>query len=74
MQLLRGNAVRKNKKARFLPIVVLLAVMPAILLPTLRGFHLPGAVIGIALALFLGLALASLIWLVVPDRDDSFGG
>lgn len=54
----------KNLKARFLPIVVITAVMPAILMPVMASSHMPSALIGATMGFSIGLALVGLVWML----------
>ncbi len=61
--------MRKNPKARFLPIVVLSAIMPAILLPALRTLQVPDYILGATTGIFIGLAIVGLVWMVKGNNN-----
>ncbi|MEN2791603.1 hypothetical protein ABC974_18350 [Sphingomonas oligophenolica] len=58
-----SDAMRKNAKARFLPIVMLPAIMPAVLVPPMLLLHVPDYVLGIAMGVFIGLAGVGIAWM-----------
>ena len=55
--------MRDKTNARFLPIVIAPAVMPAILLPIMVSNHVPGDVLGATFGFFIGLAILALVWI-----------
>lgn len=61
----------KNPKARFLPIVILPAILPAILLPTLRSLQVSDDVLGGTMGVFIGLAIVGLVWMVKSNNRCS---
>lgn len=56
--------MRKNPRARMVPLVIVPAIMPALLLPMMANTQLPDYVKGGALGFFLGLSLVGLLWMV----------
>jgi hypothetical protein len=56
--------MQKNAKARVLPIVILPAIMPAILLPIAASHHVPDYLLGGAMGFFIGLAIVGLFWMI----------
>jgi len=54
--------MRKNPKARFLPVIILPAIMPAILLPVLSG-HVPDSILGATMGFSIGLAIVGVAWM-----------
>jgi hypothetical protein len=54
----------KKPTARFLPIIILSAVTPAILMPVMTSSHVPDALIGATMGFSIGLAFVGLIWMV----------
>lgn len=55
--------MRKNPRARFLPLVVLPAILPATLLPMMSSHHLPDYVMGGTIGIFYGLSIAAFVWM-----------
>ena len=55
--------MRNKSNARFLPIVITAAVMPAILLPTMVSNHVSDDVLGATFGFFIGLAVLALVWM-----------
>ena len=66
--------MRKNPKTRFLPIVILPAIMPALLMPVMRTLHAPDSEVGAAMGFFIGLAIVGLIWMLKPTSHHSTTG
>lgn len=66
--------MRKNARVRFLPIVIVPALMPALLLPMLTRFHLPDSALGGSMGFFVGLALAGFIWIIKGKTGCSTDG
>ncbi len=56
--------MRKNPRARMLPLVIMPAIMPALLLPMMANTQLPDYAKGGTLGFFLGLSLVGLFWMV----------
>jgi branched-subunit amino acid permease len=65
--------VRKNTKARLLPIVIFPAIMPAILLPAMLSHHVSDHVLGATMGFCIGLAIVGLVWMVKSNSDCSKG-
>ena len=63
--------MRCNPKARFLPIVILPAIMPAVLLPVLMSIHAPGYVMGGAMGFFIGIAIVGFAWMLRSNHRRS---
>jgi hypothetical protein len=66
--------MRKNPKTRFLPIVILPAILPALLMPVLRSLEVPDSVLGGTMGFSIGLAIVGLIWMVKPSSPSSAAG
>lgn len=66
--------MRKNPKARFLPIVIFPAVMPALLVPILRSLQAPDYVLGGTIGLCIGLAIVGLALMVKSNYRCSTDG
>ncbi len=58
----------KNSKARFLPVVMLPAIMPAVLTPLLVNLHVPDSMIGGAVGVSIGLAIVGVIRMAKGGR------
>lgn len=56
--------MRKNPKARFLPLVILPAVMPALLMPTRRSLQVPDYILGSTMGFFIGIAIVGFAWMI----------
>ena len=63
--------MRYNPKARFLPIVILPAIMPALLLPVLVSIHAPDYVMGGAMGFFIGIAIVGFAWMLRSNHRRS---
>lgn len=59
---------RKNPRVAYLPIVIMPAVAPSIMLPLLHASHVPDYVQGLAVGFPIGLALVGLIWMIRGNR------
>ncbi|KTT67963.1 hypothetical protein [Sphingomonas sanguinis] len=51
----------KNARTRYLPIVIVPAIMPAVLTPLLVSQHVPDNLIGGAMGVSIGLAIVGLV-------------
>ena len=60
--------MRRNPKARFLPIVILPAIMPAVLLPVLVSIHAPDYVMGGAMGFCIGIAIVGFVWMLKSNN------
>ncbi|WP_305098422.1 hypothetical protein [Croceibacterium aestuarii] len=63
----------RNPRARFLSIVVMPAVLPAILLPLLGKLELSDAALGAVVGVPIGLALAGLVWMAKGKKACATG-
>lgn len=59
---------RKNLRTAYLPIIVVPAVAPAIMLPLMHAHHMPDYAQGLATGFPIGLALVGLIWMIRGNR------
>jgi hypothetical protein len=59
---------RKNPRMAYLPIVVIPAVAPSVMLPLLHSSHMPDYAQGLAMGLPIGLALIGLVWMLRGSR------
>lgn len=59
--------MRNNPRVRFLPIVMLPAIMPAILMPAMR-YRLSDNLLGGMMGVSIGLAIVALVWMAKADR------
>lgn len=50
-----------NARARYLPLVIVPAIMPAVLMPVLVNQHVPDNLIGGAMGVSIGLAIVGLV-------------
>ena len=66
--------MKKNSKARFLPILIFPLIMPAILLPAMLSHHVSGDVLGATMGFCIGLAIVGLAWIVKRNGDCSTDG
>ena len=68
--------MRNNPRARMLPLVMIPALTLAILLPILKGHHVPDVVRGSIVGICLGLAIVGLILMIrrgsgcAPSRTE----
>jgi len=51
----------KNARTRYLPLVIVPAIMPAVLMPVLVSQHVPDNLIGGAMGVSIGLAIVGLV-------------
>ncbi|MGN5375885.1 hypothetical protein [Sphingomonas hankookensis] len=51
----------KNAKTRYLPLVIVPAIMPAVLMPLLVSQHVPANLIDGAMGVSIGLAIVGLV-------------
>jgi hypothetical protein len=49
--------MKKNSRARFLPVVMFPAILPAVLMPVMVSLHVPANLIGGAMGFSIGLAI-----------------
>lgn len=59
---------RKNPRIAYLPIIVVPAVVPAIMLPLMHAFPMPDYAKGLTMGFPIGLALIGLIWMIRGNR------
>ncbi len=59
---------RRNTRIAYLPIVIILAVAPAIILPLMHAVAMPDYVKGLATGFPIGLALVGLVWMIRGHR------
>ena len=53
-----------KRNRRFLPVAILPAILPIVLLPVMLGAHVPDEVIGVSFGFFIGLSAVALFWMV----------
>ncbi len=53
----------RNPRGRFLPIIMLPAILPVTLLPLLGKLQISDAALGVVVGTPIGLALAGLVWM-----------
>lgn len=53
----------KIARTRYLPLVIVPAIMPAVLTPVLMSQHVPANLIGGAMGVSIGLAIVGLVWM-----------
>lgn len=53
----------KNARARYLPLIIFPAIMPAVLTPVLVSQHVPSDLIGGVMGVSIGLAIVGLVWM-----------
>ena len=63
--------MRYNPKARFLLIVILPAIMPALLLPVLGIIHAPDYVMDGAMGFFIGISIVGFVWILRSNNRRS---
>ena len=51
----------KNARTRYLPLVIVPAIMPAVVMPVLVSQHVPDNLIGAAMGISIGLAILGLV-------------
>ncbi|RYF11015.1 MAG: hypothetical protein EOO77_20330 [Oxalobacteraceae bacterium] len=51
----------KNARTRYLPLVIVPAIMPAVVMPVLASQHVPDTLIGAAMGISIGLAILGLV-------------
>ncbi|MDB5721634.1 MAG: hypothetical protein JWP15_2252 [Alphaproteobacteria bacterium] len=52
-----------KSRARFLPILIMPAILPAMALPVMLSAHVPDSVLGATFGFCIGLSLVGLIWM-----------
>ena len=61
-----------NPRIRFLPIVMVPAILPAVLMPTMRQY-VPANLLAAAMGVSIGLAIVGLAWIIKGKRGSSTG-
>ena len=64
----------KKSNVRLLPIVILPAIAPAVLLPLVRSGHVPDYVLGGAFGFSIGLSVVALFWMAKRNSDCAPSG
>jgi uncharacterized RDD family membrane protein YckC len=59
-----ADLVRKKPKTRFLPSVIFLPILPALLVPILTDLHVPDNVLGGTPGFFIGLSIVGFVWMI----------
>lgn len=59
--------MKTNPRVRFLPIVMLPAIMPAVLMLAARH-HVPDTLLGAGMGVSIGLAIVGLVWMIRDGR------
>ena len=63
--------MKKDPRARFLPLVILPAIMPAMLMPVVLNHHVSDGLLGGAMGVPIGLAIGGLVWMKKGGRRCS---
>ncbi len=64
--------MKTNSRVRFLPIVMIPAILPAVMMPAMRN-HLPVDLLAAAMGVSIGLAIIGLAWMIRGGRRCSDG-
>ena len=63
--------MKKNPRSRFLPVFIIAAIMPAVLMPSIVSHHVSDNLLGGAMGFSIGLAIVGLVWIRKGGRRCS---